>query len=163
MTAGALVSNRKMQNGSLIPSESWVGEQYKGDILPRLQQAVDTAFKYAQNGNISLLDPHLDTIAEIVIQYPQFRYFVKYKEALKFPKSTYFDATNGGMTVTVTSSPADPQTEECKDTESPTESAAESISTVHSQCFVISNHFLFCSTLFSLKFPIFFHFGLDSI
>merc|ERR1712228_88418 len=93
--------NRRIQQNSLNPSSAsaYFSNEYNQSILPRLQQAINTAFKYAENGNISLLDPHLDTIAEIVIEYPQFKSFVKYNKTMQFPINTYFDAQNGGLPI----------------------------------------------------------------
>eukprot|EP01083_Nonionella_stella_P273259 926896_1 len=99
IAAGGIVINRKLQMEQIIPPVSPFSNEYKTQILPRLQQALDTAFKYAQNGNIALLDPQLESIAEIVIEYPQFKRFVKYTQSMTFPKDTYFDAQHGGLPV----------------------------------------------------------------
>eukprot|EP01084_Bolivina_argentea_P153234 267185_1 len=103
IVSGSMVIHRKLQlNESIIPeikplAGTYFQNEYNTTILPRLQQAIDTAFKYAQNGNISLLDPHLDTIAEIVIEYPQFKKFVKYNKPLEFPINTYFNGKNNQL------------------------------------------------------------------
>ena len=102
IVAGIVINRRIQQNYmALNPSSAnaYFANEYNQTILPRLQQAVNTAFKYAENGNISLLDPHLDTIAEIVIQYPQFKPFVKYEQSMQFPMDTYFDGQNGGLPI----------------------------------------------------------------
>jgi len=100
--ASAVSIRRKFDNESITSlssqSDAWLAREYQQTVGPRLQQAIETAFFYAQNGNISLLDPHLDVIAEIIIENPAYKKFIKYDQPMRFAMDTYFDVEHGGMT-----------------------------------------------------------------
>ena len=125
LVSGGAIINRKMRTSQIIPPVIENRNLHDPNaIYPRLQTGLSTAYRYALNGNIKLLDNELDAIAEIVIQYPEFKKFVKYKQPLQFSAGTYIDGhenkqiKNKKEIINDTENKEENETEESSETES---------------------------------------------